>query len=346
MLRLTRRETALIIILIEMSVLFAGVSYIKAKDSFYQKLADGFNVNILIVGDSIGKGASATIPKRQWTRLLSEEIQKTYNVQVKLNNISMGENTSYAGYVRTKTLDDGIDYDLVVICYGQNDAEENFSLYYESIIRCVKDKYPKAAIIPVLESSQKTYTKKIREIQALAEHYGLPVADMIAPFSSDYDSFTDDKVHPNNKGHQIYCDTIMNTIKPLVENKRGDDPSDVAVVNEDVAVFDNFEFIESRQFIRNGNKFTLNTSLNCSILGIYYNFIPGNNNCRIEIDGKAFAVPEISFDYDFSQCHIMVVNKWDAGETVNIKNNISVIFGNDQAGKEQADGFSGIALSG
>ena len=107
-----------------------------------------------------------------------------------------------------------------------------------------------------------------------------------------------------------------------------------------------FEFIESQQFIRNGNKFTLDTSLDCSVLGIYYNFIPGNNTCRIEIDGKAFAVPEISFDYDFSQCHIMVVNKWDAGETVNIKNNISVIFGNDQAGKEQADGFSGIALSG
>lgn len=76
MLRLTRRETALIIILIEMSVLFAGVSYIKAKDSFYQKLADGFNVNILIVGDSIGKGAGATIPKRQWTRLCLKKYRK------------------------------------------------------------------------------------------------------------------------------------------------------------------------------------------------------------------------------------------------------------------------------
>ena len=346
MFSLTRRETALLIILIEMSVLFASVSYIKAKDSFYQKLADGFNVNILIVGDSIGEGAGAASSDCQWTSLLSEKIQKTYHVQIKLNNISMGGNTSYAGYVRTKTLDDGIDYDLVVICYGQNDAEENFSLYYESIIRCVKDKYPRAAIIPVLESSQKTYTKKIREIQALAKHYGLPVADTIVPFSLDYDSFTDDKIHPNNKGHQIYCDTIMDTIKHLVENKRGDDPSDVAVLNENVAIFDRFEFIESQQFIRNGNKFTLDTSLDCSVLGIYYNFIPGNNTCRIEIDGKAFAAPEISFDYDFSQCHIMVVNKWDNWEAVNIKNNISVIFGNDEAGKEQADGFAGIAVSG
>ena len=29
----------------------------EAEDSFYQKLADGFDVNVLIVGDSIGEGA-------------------------------------------------------------------------------------------------------------------------------------------------------------------------------------------------------------------------------------------------------------------------------------------------
>lgn len=28
-----------------------------AEDSFYQKLLDGFDVNVLIVGDSIGEGA-------------------------------------------------------------------------------------------------------------------------------------------------------------------------------------------------------------------------------------------------------------------------------------------------
>ena len=94
MLRLTRRETALLIILIEIAVLCAGIFCIKAKDSFYQKLADGFDVNILIVGDSIGEGAGATRPGCQWTKLLSEEIQKTYHVRTELNNISMGGHTS------------------------------------------------------------------------------------------------------------------------------------------------------------------------------------------------------------------------------------------------------------
>lgn len=40
---------------------------------------------------------------------------------VAVTNVSMGGNTSYAGYVRTMDLDDSTDYDLAIICYGQND---------------------------------------------------------------------------------------------------------------------------------------------------------------------------------------------------------------------------------
>lgn len=34
----------------------AALKQKEAEDSFYQKLSDGFDVNILIVGDSIGEG--------------------------------------------------------------------------------------------------------------------------------------------------------------------------------------------------------------------------------------------------------------------------------------------------
>lgn len=34
----------------------AALKQKEAEDSFYQKLADGFDVNVLIVGDSIGAG--------------------------------------------------------------------------------------------------------------------------------------------------------------------------------------------------------------------------------------------------------------------------------------------------
>ena len=185
----------------------------------------------------------------------------------------------------------------------------------------------------------------MKTIQELAAHYNIPVADTIAPFMSDYDSLVKDTVHPNDKGHQVYCDTIMKSIKPLADERRGVDSSDISVVDSRVAVFDNFKWIGLEQFTRKGNKFVLNTSLKGSVLGIDYSFVPGKNNCQIEIDGKIYVAPQVSFSYDKSQRHIMIVNNWDSGETVNIKNNISVIFTEDDAGKAQADLFSGIALS-
>lgn len=73
----------------------------------------------------------------------------------------MGGNTSYAGYVRTMALNDGVDYDLAIICYGQNDALEGFSTNYEAVIRAIERKYSDCSIISTLESSQREYTEKM-----------------------------------------------------------------------------------------------------------------------------------------------------------------------------------------
>ena len=56
------------------------------NDSFYQKLVDGFDVNVLIVGDSIGVGINET----SWAGLLALYLQTTYKCKVKSTNVSMG----------------------------------------------------------------------------------------------------------------------------------------------------------------------------------------------------------------------------------------------------------------
>lgn len=42
----------------------------------------------------------------------------------------------------------------------------------------------------------------------------------------------------------------------------------------------------------------------------------------------------------------MVVNKWLEGERVKIPSEVKLVFGEDEAGKNQADGFKGLAISG
>lgn len=91
----------------------------EAEDSFYQKLADGFDVNVLIVGDSIGAGAGTQTERQQWYTQLQSYLKTVNDGRVSVTNVSMGGNASYAGYVRTMALNDDVDYDLAIICYGQ-----------------------------------------------------------------------------------------------------------------------------------------------------------------------------------------------------------------------------------
>jgi GDSL-family lipase/acylhydrolase len=310
----------------------------EAKDSFYQKLVDGFDVNVLIVGDSIAENGQG---EKGWCTLLQNSLRKTYNNRVSFTNVSMGGNASYAGYVRTMALNDDVDYDLAIICYGQNDGLDGFSTNYESIIRAIRSKYPdcSCSIISILESSQREYTEKMTTIQSICEYYSIPVADTIAAFNNSgkaYDDLTGDGVHPNEVGQEIYFETVKAVIDDNVAASTGK-MADTDVINADVHKFDNFVWYDaSSDFERvDDTTFTISTSAS-GILGIDYTYESGDNKADIYVDGELFESPTVTFDYDFSQRHILVVS-----DDCTVKNEIKVVFNT----KEQADGFKGMCFS-
>ena len=311
----------------------------EAEDSFYQKLADGFDVNVLVVGDSIGAGAGTQTEGQQWYTQLQSYLKTVNNGRVSVTNVSMGGNASYAGYVRTMALNDNVDYDLAIICYGQNDGGDDFSTNYESIIRAIRSKYPDCSIISILESSQRTYTEKMTTIQSICEHYSIPVADTIAAFNNSgkaYDDLTGDGVHPNDAGQEIYFETVKKVIDDNVATPTGK-MAEADVINADVHKFDNFVWYDaSSDFERVGDTtFTMSTSA-AGILGIDYTYESGDNKADIYVDGELFESPTVTFDYDFSQRHILVVS-----DDCTVNDEIKVVF----TSKEQADGFKGMCFS-
>lgn len=308
----------------------------EAEDSFYQKLVDGFDVNVLVVGDSIAEGGQG---EKGWCTLLQNNLRKTYSNRVSFTNVSMGGNASYAGYVRTMALNDDVDYDLAIICYGQNDGTEGFSTNYESIIRAISSKYPDCSIISILESSQREYTEKMTTIQSICEHYAIPVADTIAAFNNSgkaYDDLTGDGVHPNDAGQEIYFETVKSVIEDNVTASTGK-MADVGVINADVHKFDNFIWYDAdKDFERvDDTTFTLNASAS-GVFGIDYTFESGDNKADIYVDGELYESPTVTFNYDFSQRHIMVVS-----DDCTVEKKIKVVFNS----KEQADGFKGMCFS-
>lgn len=243
-------------------------------DSFYQKLEDGIDVNILIVGDSIGEGAGASSNSSFWVSLLQTYLQDTYSISnINVTNVSMGGNASYAGYVRTMSLNDNVQYDLAVICYGQND---------------------------------------------------------------DIEDLSNDGVHHNDEGQKIYFETVKKVIDDNVEASSGK-MKEVSALNRSVYKFDNFAWYGAdSDFARVDDViFVLNTSAS-GIMGIDYTYESGNNNADIYVDEKLFKSPTVTFDYDFSQRHILIVS-----DECMVENEIKVVF----ASKEQADGFKGMCFS-
>lgn len=308
----------------------------EAKDSFYQKLTDGFDVNVLIVGDSIAENGQG---EKGWCTLLQNNLRKTYNNKVSFTNVSMGGNASYAGYVRTMALNDDVDYDLAIICYGQNDGADGFSTNYESIIRAIRSKYPDCSIISILESSQREYTEKMTTIQSICDHYGIPIADTIEAFNNSgkaYDDLTGDGVHPNDAGQEIYYETVKTVIDDNVTASTGK-MADADAINADVHKFDNFVWYGAdKDFERvDDTTFTLNASAS-GVFGIDYTFESGDNKADIYVDGELYESPTVTFNYDFSQRHIMVVS-----DDCRVEKEIKVVFNS----KEQADGFRGMCFS-
>lgn len=308
----------------------------EAEDSFYQKLVDGFDVNVLVVGDSIAEGGQG---EKGWCTLLQNNLRRTYGNSVSFTNVSMGGNASYAGYVRTMALNDDVDYDLAIICYGQNDGLDGFSTNYESIIRAIRSKYPDCSIISILESSQRTYTEKMTTIQNICERYSIPVADTIAAFNDSgkaYDDLTGDGVHPNDAGQEIYFETVKAVIDDNVAASTGK-MTDIDVINADVHKFDNFVWYDANSDFERVDDTTFTISVSATgVLGIDYTFESGDNKADIYVDGELYKSPTVTFNYDFSQRHILVVS-----DDCTVKSEIKVVFNT----KEQADGFKGMCFS-
>ena len=311
-------------------------------DGIYRKLNKGKDVSILINGDSIGAGGGST-DGNSWTDLLKNYIESEYQVSCNMTNISLGGNGSYAGYVMESKLDDGVDYDLMIICYGENDDRKNLALEYEAMIRGAERKYPSCNFISILESSQREYTKKIEIIEELAEYYDIPVADTIAAFNDsgrEYEELTVDVKHPNDEGYKLYFNEVKKIIDAEVKNDTGVEVIERIPLDPKVSEFDTFSYFPAEKFVRtDGLTWTLFLDKEVrGIIGLYHLFSPSNGEIVIHTDGRESLRRPMVWSYDFSQDFIYQHDK-----TVrHASNRIDISFPTT----EMADGFRGLIFTG
>jgi len=341
--------------------------YLEENDSFYQRLADGLDTRIMIVGDSIGNGRGASDREHAWYTLLEHRLEETYGIDAEMVNLSMNDNTAYSGYVNVMRQDEKDPFHLAVICFGEDDRVNNFNIYYEAVIRAIQKKFPKCTIIAIAENSSRSYTQNVQTINNLCYLYGIPCVDTVSAAEyreNGYDGLLNDALYPTDEGQQLYADTVFSVMEANV-SQYADNPNPIeAPDDEDVLWLTEMTEITADQFERDGNVYTYTVSgkaIRGKAVGIDYNYVTGNNNCQIYFDnggsaGQAVFSNTLIYDSEddlngSNPHHVRVLNTWisDWGTLSNIMlsagERIRVVFPDNITGTEQADSFRGILIS-
>ena len=296
-------------------------------------------LKVLIVGDSISEGSGASNPSLHWYKSLIPYMKETYGVKLDITNVSMGGTRSYAGYVRLMELDDEEDFDLAIICYGENDLPEELSLYYESILYTIRHKYPECKLMTILESSQREYTDKIKTIQSLSEYYGAYVVDTIAAFNDSgktYEELCNDGTHPNDEGQKVYYEVTKPLMDLFYAEKESKTLPVVEPVNPEVVNFNKFIYYPLKDFTKIDDvTYELDTDTLSGTLGIDYTSVQGENHMLIYADGENVCDRHIIWDLSFQMWFIeKVVDKCEINSKIRL----------EFSSKEQMENFHGLII--
>ena len=319
--------------------------------SCYSKINSGKPVNILVVGDSISEGTGASDEKHAWTYLLKERLESRYKSEVKLSNVSMGGESSLAGFVRLMEQDNTY-YDLVIFCYGQNDKDENFESYYEAMVRKALSLYPDCSVISILEHSQRSYTYKMNCIKEITGYYNIPVVDCIKLFDDQiagYDSYVKDGIHLNDAGHALYSEAVEGVIEEQIKTKALPVSLKEQPKHTKTSFFDNSYWIPSERFTRNGNTYSIElpdeikgsgipsfTGETGVLMVVDIIDYPGENVITVFSNGKMTAERKTDWTYSFRQRHIPEISYGLVIE----KGSFIIEF----SSTEQADSFKGCGF--
>ena len=322
-------------------------------ESFFQKLAAHEDVNILVIGDSIGAGIGASDEANRWDNLLRTYLQRKYKASVNIQNECFGGCTSYGTYVHLKSLTQtNSNFDLTIVCCGQNDSDDGFSQIYEALLRNINAGIPRSSVICILESTQKGMTDRMETIRDLAVHYHAGIADTISAFTKNYDSLSSNGFYPNDEGQEMYFRTIANIIDPLADAGNGikigaaDSVKLPDPVNADVTEYDVLTFYPADQLERtDAIRYTMTLPYTDSegavldsaagMLGIEMYSPVGEYPVTCAIDGEILGETNIINYTEFDEARYYNFGSFTAARTIRIK------FETEEA----ADRFTGLYVS-
>ena len=200
-------------------------------NNLYNKMKENSAVRVTYLGGSVTVGAGSTNAELNSWRGITYQwlLDASPKAAVIQNNVAMGGTGSHLGAFRTQV--DVVDQkpDLLFIEFAVNDSycgthsAGNATLYFEQIVRQVREALPECEIIAVYVTD--TYASKLADAELggvaqahdkVCEKYGITSINVggalwreIRETGKQWGDYVSDVVHPEDAGYRIYADCII-----------------------------------------------------------------------------------------------------------------------------------------
>ena len=188
-------------------------------EGLVEKLRAKQEIKILMLGDDMAMSIGRSSDSGIWSEGIKNLLQTTYGSKADLKLLAKEGATTETGVTLVKE-NDLSDYDLVILCYGNNDNKNSLKVQdvktnYTEIITKIREKSPHALMIAVLESSLELNNSYRLAISEVATSNSLIIADMRNAFNSSgmKESSLAKNGFPNDQGYQVYTQAIGDKIK-------------------------------------------------------------------------------------------------------------------------------------
>ena len=299
--------------------------------NFIEKMISKQTIKIACLGDSItdcgnvtkGVTGGASSPDKGWFSLLTKYIQNTYSYNVHFTNRGIGGNTVEQAYERVKTQIIPFDYDLIIVELGTNDWNYNTTLekfesdYKKLIQRLIKT--TKASLLCVGLGWFKDWTSPSGNtnkewqynqiIKKISLEFNIGYVDtyfemMNCGYEWEEITLTDDPVHPNDLGHEIWFQAVKQFIDYngyLIKNDFRKTNFEYCLTTENFESNKNYTIDNNENYYFKNSFYVPNNESGSEIyfrffgsaIKLFYTKAPSYGKCNIYIDGGSNGVEKI-----------------------------------------------------
>lgn len=212
------------------------------------KLENKEEVTIAFIGGSITEGMTVG-PELCWAKLTYEYLCEKYpDTKINYVNAGMSGTPSILGNIRLKR--DVLDKspDLVFVEFAVNDGmEQIYKDSYEALVREIlkQENQPAVALYFTVIKSGHTCESTM---SLVGEAYGLPMVSLNNVLAPEFESgrmvwedYSDDESHPNEWGHEMTRDLIVNMFEKCDEAVKAADSTEIKPIPDEWVYDSRFE---------------------------------------------------------------------------------------------------------